>query len=322
MRMPLWLLRLLPMWDYICPKCKKEVKQKTHKCPHCGENYGIPLRVPPKVLKDTEVLEEYVHKHIFPKVSASHREYLTQFFTVLFKDGFESGTILKTDVPAGAWDATSIESGASLSVSSTVAHHGTYSLKSITTNEADHKTAEAQVAFATADELWHRFYVYIDGDDNIFNIGAVFFGGMSNVGWGVFCQLGINGATRKLFAGNYPSSTGAARFVTSETVVLAQHKWYCLELDWLHAISGNFRAYVDSVEITDVEDSGFDNTGYDIVRANVGTNQNYRGPGDLTIYTDCVVVADRRIGGEVEPSFRNIKSGNNLCASFSGSETG
>jgi DNA-directed RNA polymerase subunit RPC12/RpoP len=59
---PYWLFRLPSMWDYLCPKCKKEVKKNSHRCPHCGERFPLAVRVPPIFLKDPKSLEEYVHK--------------------------------------------------------------------------------------------------------------------------------------------------------------------------------------------------------------------------------------------------------------------
>jgi hypothetical protein len=97
MRIPVWLLRLLPMWDYICPKCKKKVNKTSTKCPYCGEQYGNPVRVPPTILKDHGQLEKYVHEHVFPRVSKAQRDYLAQYFTELFSDGFESGDVSEWD---------------------------------------------------------------------------------------------------------------------------------------------------------------------------------------------------------------------------------
>ncbi len=100
MNIPAWLRRYLPLFTHICPKCKKEVKANSHQCPHCGEKYPLTVRVPPKFLNDKKALEEYVHKNVFPRVSAFERRYLTQFFTVFFSDTFASGNF-------SAWSGTS-----------------------------------------------------------------------------------------------------------------------------------------------------------------------------------------------------------------------
>ena len=39
MHLPSLLLKLLPMWDYVCPKCQESVPKNSHECPHCGESY-------------------------------------------------------------------------------------------------------------------------------------------------------------------------------------------------------------------------------------------------------------------------------------------
>jgi hypothetical protein len=85
-----WLLKLLPKWDYFCPKCKKTIPKNTHKCPHCGEKYpsSFAIKAPPQVLKDKQALSLYVHEKIFPSLSQVHRDYLAQYFTVIFADTF------------------------------------------------------------------------------------------------------------------------------------------------------------------------------------------------------------------------------------------
>jgi len=122
MKVPYWLLRLLPMWEYICPACRKEVKKNSHRCPHCGERFPLAIRVPPSFLKNPKKLEAHVHKYIFPKVSPFHRAYLTQFFTEIFSDGFESGDF-------SAWTGTAKSSGETCEVESADPHHGTYNAK-------------------------------------------------------------------------------------------------------------------------------------------------------------------------------------------------
>lgn len=105
LRIPYGLLKLLPLWDHICPKCKKEVKKSSRTCPHCHEHFDFPLRIPPKMLKDKKALGKYVHEKIFPRVSAQQREYLTRFFTVIFSDG-EVGSRQETAHDLSAWDGT------------------------------------------------------------------------------------------------------------------------------------------------------------------------------------------------------------------------
>jgi hypothetical protein len=111
MRLPYWLLKILPMFDYVCPRCKREVNQFSSRCIHCGERYIKPLRVPPKCLKNKEALEAYVHKHVLPHVSPEQQAYLTQFFTILFEDNFERNDLtLWTGVDSDAFDPVIVTS--------------------------------------------------------------------------------------------------------------------------------------------------------------------------------------------------------------------
>src|SRR3990172_7268216 len=102
---PKFLWKYLPFWDYLCPACKKEVPKNSHECPHCGEKYPFAVRVPPHILKNSDTregmkaLEKYVHKEVFPRISAFERNYLTQFFTEYFNNGFEEGDF-------SAWTST------------------------------------------------------------------------------------------------------------------------------------------------------------------------------------------------------------------------
>jgi hypothetical protein len=100
LRLSYQVLQLLPMWEYICPKCRRIVKANSHKCVHCGEKYrGLKIRVPPTFLKSYKALEKFMHKYVLPRVSDKMRSFLTKYFTIFFTDGFESGT-------TNAWQTT------------------------------------------------------------------------------------------------------------------------------------------------------------------------------------------------------------------------
>ncbi|HEX68708.1 MAG TPA: hypothetical protein ENG10_00220, partial [Candidatus Bathyarchaeota archaeon] len=142
MKLPTFLFRLLPLWSYICPRCRREVKCNSHKCPYCGEKYGKPLKVPPRFLKNQKALEEYVHKYIFPRISAKQREYLAQFFTTLFEDGFESGDF-------SAWTDTYTEGSPTVSVVSNPVHQGSYAEKATTNSGSGRAMARKDITAQT-----------------------------------------------------------------------------------------------------------------------------------------------------------------------------
>jgi DNA-directed RNA polymerase subunit RPC12/RpoP len=265
------------MWDYVCPKCKREVKQKSHKCPYCGENYGVPLRVPPKVLKDSKALEEYVHKHIFPKVSASQREYLAKFFTEIFSDGFESGDF-------SAWTTVSASPP---SIVTTPVHHGTYALESDGPSEWIYKDLGASY-----DTLYMRAYVRWTALEQYQYYMETAFGIYNSARW---AEEGDRGGLRVAVT-NYGtpqlSLVIALGVITSVSTTAPNiNQWYCYELVWVR--NGVCRLYVDGVDTLQVN-----GTDYPVDRVAVGQLKD-NDPGNPKVYVDCVVVADTYIGPEV-----------------------
>lgn len=291
MNIPYWLLRLLPIWDHICPKCKREVKQKSHKCPYCNEDYGVPLRVPPKVLKDLKALEDYVHSHVFPRVSASQREYLAQFFTIIFSDGFESDFI--------PWTGTS---GTPQIVNSRV-HHGTKAALFNPQGAAEYayKTLSSSQAV-----VYHRFYMRTsempNADTENYDISRGYVG--ANAIWQVAIaySAAVGGLCWQL---NYRSGatwTG----VYSALATILTNTWYCVEFYWkLGAADGEAHLYINGVDVVSVAGKDTDNYGNcDTIRNGVSAySGTFTGPN---VVEDCVVVADAYIGLEPEPSARCI----------------
>ncbi len=120
MKIPFLLLKLIPLFDYICPCCKKEVEKNSRECPYCGEQYGSPVRVPPRLLKDPKALEDHVHKHVFPRISKAQRDYLAQYFTTIFAHGFEGGDFGEDPETGYSWTGT----GGSATIVESPVHHG------------------------------------------------------------------------------------------------------------------------------------------------------------------------------------------------------
>jgi DNA-directed RNA polymerase subunit RPC12/RpoP len=268
------------MWDYICPRCRREVSKNSHKCPHCGERFPFPIRVPPKCLKDQKTMEEYVHKHIFPKISAEQREYLAQFFTILFAHGFEGGDF-GTDPNTGyAWDSVT----GSPSVVSELSHHGTYSMKVVSASTLDYVTK----SFTEPNPLYVRAYVYLSSVDDSSSY-SFFLMVAGTVG------VGIVGVNRSLYL-RYKHGT-TTYYATSSTT-LSTGTWYCIEFKiYKDSTNGEYRVYLDGTEVTDLTQTGKNTASYSWNSINVGTRINFR---TITAYFDCVVVADTYIGPEAE----------------------
>jgi DNA-directed RNA polymerase subunit RPC12/RpoP len=286
------------MWEYICPKCRKTVKKNSHKCPHCGERFPLAIRVPPTFLKDPEKLEEYVHKHIFPRVSAFERNYLTKYFTEYFNDGFESGDL-------SAWTGKTEDTGDTVSVVSTDPHHGTYHASCYTDDTGWWGEADFYKIFGSAySELYSRAYFKFKTQlmqDNGYN--TLIFALRNSLAYPYnFLVFGYT----KDASGYYWHMEGQGfSDQTSSLISLSVDTWYCIEVRVKVAqgedSSGIVSAWVDDDQIFNV--TGLDNEigSDDINEILLGFYQTRNSMSyEQLVYVDCVVVADAYIGPEEE----------------------
>ena len=287
-KIPYWLLKLLPMWDHICPKCKHEVEKKSHKCLYCGENYGMPLRVPPKVLKDAKALEAYVHKYIFPKVSALYRDYLTQFFTIIFQSGFEPGNFTE-------WTGTTVTGGDTCAVQTGIAHHGVYGMRSSVDN-IDGDDAYAHETIAAAGTYFVRIYVRFNtiptqaGGKRV-NILSLW-DSVTSLNSPVGCVL-IND-------GNW---IGRAALAGVEAVYNAVPPvtglWYCVEMKVVASLTvGEVRVYINGTERTTLTALNQTTTIMNLLRVGCNNKQSSGVGAAASMDIDCVVLADAYTGLE------------------------
>jgi DNA-directed RNA polymerase subunit RPC12/RpoP len=287
MKIPYWLLKQLPMWDYICPRCRREVDKNSHKCPYCGERFPFPLRVPPRYLKDKKALEDYVHKHVLPKVSAWQREYLAQYFTTIFSDGFESGDF-------SAWTGTTTGGTNTATVVDTWAHHGTYSAKFVmatgTYNCYAYETITAQ------NLVYTRIYVKITSKSLGTSLFTFLLGVYDTAGGGVRAFIGVYSDRMNLYL-----RYNGANYATSSTT-LSLNTVYCLEIMYKRGTTdGEVHVYLDGSEVNDLAKTGL-SSDYSANQIRVGSGiAGQSSPAVLTDYVDCVVVADTYIGPEPPP---------------------
>ena len=279
MNMPVWLLRLLPLFEYICPKCRKEVKKNSHECSHCGEKFPSAIRVPPSFLKDPKKLEAYVHKHVFPKVSPATRDYLAQFFTELFNNGFEEGNF-------SAWTGTV----GSPAVVSAQHHHGSYC------EEIDAGGEYAYKTFAAQTTVFVRFYVRTPDTLPPSSGNYISFAALRNASTMIWEGPYITRSGTDLIVRLY-RYYATAGFSSSTAKTFAPSTWYCFEVKFVKAVAGEYRVYLDGVEV--INYSGNTSAAPDAATINVGNAWYSYSSGDPWPYhIDCVMVADAYIGPE------------------------
>jgi hypothetical protein len=247
----------------------------------------VPLRVPPKCLKDSKALEDYVHRHIFPKISAWQREYLAKYFTTIFSDGFESGNF-------SAWTGTEQYNG-TIAVSSDYAHHGSYSAKVSFTATGAYADCYKDITSQTT--IYIRAYV---------RITAGTFGSSTKIGFIsprdvpdaiTICHVGVAFTNRQLWLRYRHSATD---YDVYSSTTLSTNTWYCIELKYVKSsTNGEYRVWLDGNEVTDLTQTG-KNTDGDVTRVRVGPRAS-GAISDFVGYFDCAVVADTYIGPEVPP---------------------
>ena len=284
MKLPAFLFRLLPLWSYICPRCKREVKRNSHKCPYCGERYRKPLKVPPHFLKNKKALERYVHEKIFPRISAWQREYLAQFFTTIFEDDFESGDF-------SAWSGTFVDAGSSAEVGTDHVHHGSYAAK-----------------FSV--EAWDSACCYksVSGYNTLHIRLYVYWTSLPPSGYKIqFAHIGQYGASAPTVRLELKNDNGQYKFGYYRSVpggydnlgdiTISTNEWHCFELKVVKDSSnGEYKAWYDGDEI--VSETGLDTSSANLNYVSVGLWGQGWAVSDIWI--DCVVVADTYIGEEGE----------------------
>jgi DNA-directed RNA polymerase subunit RPC12/RpoP len=304
-----WLLglwRSLLMWDYICPKCKEQVERNNHKCPHCGEQFGIALRVPPKMWKDPKALEKYVHEKVFPRVSAWQQLYLAQYFTTIFAHGFEGGNFGNDPETGYAWDGTD-NSGGTPTVSTNYPHHGTYSARfqQTTTQEGLRVSCYKDIG-SQPNILVMRQYVYFSSFGNTPSGGYIIVLNLEDINrYGRSYVFAYNDSSTWKWALNH-AGDGWLYHVSSSTVAL--NTWYCVEEKYDNA-NHEIILKINATAVVDLTNQ----TTYNDLR-NIASGTEYTGPNSdgADFYVDCVKVADIDVG----PDSTNI----NVSDSGLGSE--
>lgn len=276
------------MWEYICPKCRKEVKKNSHECPHCGEKYPLAIRVPPTFLSNPKKLEAYVHKHVFPRISEFERNYLKTFFTEYFSDDFESGTLLTTDVPAGKWTAG--ENYPAI-VTSPV-HHGTYAVQL-------HSGWAANLRYvfpSTNNETFLRYYVQFDALP--VSGETLELGGLTDDGDIHALASIVN--TGGIIRWNLYSVTDSYAYVFEEVpdITPTANQWHCIGIWFKQYTLNGAKLWIDGVLGLTTVYTTIDKSNYQI-RLYV-----YSPTSDILVTYDCVIAGDVYYGPET-----NVRKG-------------
>ena len=234
MNIPKFLSRLrLLTWTHICPKCRKEVKANSHECPHCGEKYPLTLKIPFSGLHDAKKLEAYVHEHVFPRISEFERNYLTQYFTVLFSDSFQSGNF-------SAWTSSVTLSGTMSVVTSPVYGSDAYSAQSAITSVGGYAMESVTISPISSGYMYCFLMInkLPSGNSEAMAIGPYFY---TSSGTKVVRVIFGQDASGNLQAG---ISQGVGGTVSNTLVAFnwAANTWYCVELYFASGSGSNGQA--------------------------------------------------------------------------------
>jgi hypothetical protein len=221
-------------------------------------------------LKDKKTLEAYVHKHVFPRIGEFERHYLTQYFTVLFSDGFETNDL-------SAWTTVT----GNIATSTLHPNEGTYSAY------LDGSGANwcRETLGSTYTELHLRAYFYFTVSPTTGNYSNILTlqdstGTVTLEGW-VYIVGGVS------HFGIYVNGNIVDSGITVQT-----GQEYCIEIAMLNAVSGWGKMWINDVLKCEYDYNTSANNPYKYLVLGA-----FNRTGDAyTAYGDSVVAADVYIG--------------------------
>ena len=211
--------------------------------------------------------------------------------SALFEDGFESGDF-------GQWTGTTVSSGESATVASTLPHHGTYH-GSFTTNGGNSWESAYSYIDIDEDEVYARGYFYVDDglplvdDDDRFYFLRFPAQGVSLTGAGVRRSDGVDKWVMYARDGE-----GWAGPVYATSPAIEAGRWYCVELHWKeHSSQGLVEMYVDGERVLEMEniDTSYYGNADEIDFGAISVTHVQDG---LVVYGDCFEASNGYIGLE------------------------
>jgi hypothetical protein len=203
---------------------------------------------------------------------------------VLFSDGFESGSL------PGAWTATNVSPGNTLSLDTTLKHSGNASLNAVTRQNSA-GNANVSVSIAGQSSLDVRGYYYLS---NPINWGAVqimsLYAQAQFVGWVTY---NVDPSTPTLTVYN-----GANNTLYTCSQVPSLNGWHSIELQYVLSTTatGSFTLWLDGVQVcrtTGIVTSSLAGSTVDQVVVGIDSADPTVG---MTVHVDDVVVSRTYIG--------------------------
>lgn len=303
-KLPKDVLRLFPEWEYQCPTCGSYVETEISECPNCKTGFNDETwRVPPRFLKSPELMSDYAHKVLAPKLTDTQRKLLFRYFTEFFVDGFESGDFSQ-------WTSSAVHGSdpeAVIEVVDSWSHHGSYSCHAHVSDLPGYTHATIRKSLPSSyTEVYVRAYVKVNSHQltNNTNRGYWINPRNSSNGFLAWCGLrNVSGTVRFELMGR-----NGASYVSNYGSEVETGKTYCIEVHWTYGESATIELYVDGA--LDASLSGIDTTNFGLCNeVYTGITETYRG---MDVNVDCVVVADTYIGPEATEQTRAF----NLDAAF------
>jgi hypothetical protein len=224
--------------------------------------------------------------------------------TTIFSDGFESGTILTTDVPPGAWTSIAVGGASSATVSTDSPHHGSYNVKFIAGSSGWACVKESFTAAATAFvRCYYTFNTLPGVGERIYLTELRVF---SNDGVGVALENIDGNLFWLLRIAELGVTTEVYEAVASNPVTGVP---YCVEIR-RDVTSGLEELWIDGVSRASADQSITRDSSEIVVGYGYSPSVNQQ-----TCYADCVVVADAYIGPEdsVPPTFGSISTNTTIA---------